>query len=46
MQLEAVVAYRLHGYGNQEIAQSLGCSRRTVERLLALIRQIWQEAAA
>jgi DNA-directed RNA polymerase specialized sigma24 family protein len=43
-ELEAVVLYRLEGCSNDEIAQRLGCARRTVQRMLALIRRLWENA--
>jgi DNA-directed RNA polymerase specialized sigma24 family protein len=36
---------RLEEYTNAEIAGRLPCSERTVERRLALIRGLWEEAA-
>ena len=33
---------KLEGYTNDEIAGQLGCSVRTVERRLRLIRKKWQ----
>ena len=33
---------RMEGYSNEEIAQRLGCSVRTVERRLHLVRTKWQ----
>ena len=44
--LRQVACDRLDGYTNDEIAQRLGCARRTVARRLDLIRGIWLEAAA
>lgn len=43
-ELETVAMMRLEGYGNDEIAEQLGCTRRTVQRMLAIIRQLWGEA--
>jgi DNA-binding CsgD family transcriptional regulator len=31
----------MEGYTNDEIAERLGCARRTVARRLELIRKIW-----
>jgi DNA-directed RNA polymerase specialized sigma24 family protein len=40
--LRTLAVAKLEGYGNQEIADSLGCSIRTVERRLQLIRDLWR----
>ncbi len=37
-----VVLLRMEGYTNEEIAERLGCNRRTVVRKLELIRRRWQ----
>lgn len=39
--LRQVALDRLAGYTNDEIAERLGCARRTVARRLDLIRKIW-----
>ncbi len=39
--LRRVATWKLEGYSNEEIAEKLGCSLRSVERKLALIRQQW-----
>ena len=39
--LRRVALGRLEGYTNDEIADRLGCARRTVARRLDLIRQTW-----
>ena len=39
--LREVVRLRLEGYSNDEIARSLNCGLRTVERKLAVIRKRW-----
>ena len=39
----SIALRRLEGYENAEIARELGCALRTVERRLALIRQIWEQ---
>lgn len=40
-ELETVALMKLEGYTNEEIAEQLGCTRRTVQRMLSLIRQAW-----
>jgi len=42
-ELRQVAVAKLEGYSNIEVAAQLGCSERTVERKLELIRQIWVE---
>jgi DNA-directed RNA polymerase specialized sigma24 family protein len=42
--LRHLARLRLEEYTNAEIAARLGCSERTVERKLALIRGFWEEA--
>jgi DNA-directed RNA polymerase specialized sigma24 family protein len=42
--LRQVAVSRMEGYNNDEIAQRLGCARRTVARRLDLIRQTWLAA--
>jgi DNA-directed RNA polymerase specialized sigma24 family protein len=42
--LRQVARLRVEEYTNAEIAQRLGCTERTVERKLALIRGFWEEA--
>jgi RNA polymerase sigma factor (sigma-70 family) len=44
--LEAMASAKLEGYTNEEIAEQLGCSLRTVERRLHLIRKKWQRGQA
>ena len=39
--LTRIALARMQGQGTADIAEELGCSRRTVERKLILIRQIW-----
>ena len=41
--LRQVALWRLEGYGISEIAEKLGCVRRTVERKLERIREIWDD---
>lgn len=40
--LESLVALKLDGYTNEEIAAKMKCSRWTVQRRIRLIRNIWQ----
>jgi DNA-directed RNA polymerase specialized sigma24 family protein len=39
--LRQVAVSRMEGYNNDEIAQQLGCARRTIARRLELIRKTW-----
>ncbi len=39
----SIALARLEGYQNEEIAQRIKCSVRTVERRLKLIRALWKE---
>ena len=39
--LQEVVALRLESYTDDEIAERLGCSRRTVQRRLEVVRRQW-----
>jgi DNA-directed RNA polymerase specialized sigma24 family protein len=39
----SVAQWKLEGHTNDEIAVKLGCVRRSVERMLQLIRSLWQE---
>jgi DNA-directed RNA polymerase specialized sigma24 family protein len=41
-----VALRKMEGYTNDEIAQELGCSRRTIDRKLDLIRTIWEQPDA
>jgi len=38
-----VAVWKMEGYGNDEIADQLACSRRTVARKLEAIRIIWSK---
>ena len=40
--LQTVALLRVEGYSVEEIADRVGCAKRTVERRLRLIREIWQ----
>lgn len=42
-ELEAVVLLKLEGFKADEIAQQLQYSRRTIQRMLALIRDLWSQ---
>jgi DNA-directed RNA polymerase specialized sigma24 family protein len=42
-QLQALATAKLDGTSNSDLATQLGCSVRTVERRLKLIRDIWRE---
>ena len=44
--LRRVVALRLEGFGVIEIAQQLGCTRKTVQRKLEIIRRTWKNGEA
>jgi DNA-directed RNA polymerase specialized sigma24 family protein len=44
--LRTVAMRKVEGYANEEIAAHVGCSLRTVERRLRLIRSIWEEEGA
>jgi DNA-directed RNA polymerase specialized sigma24 family protein len=41
--LRQVASLRLEGFTGEEIAEQLGCNRRTVTRKLELIRETWLE---
>jgi hypothetical protein len=41
--LRRVAVWKMEGYGNDEIAAKLACSRRTVARKLDAIRTIWSK---
>src|SRR5271157_689985 len=45
-QLRQIALDRMEGYTTDEIAERLGCARRTVARRLDLIRQIWSDESA
>ena len=44
--LQQVAVWKMEGYGNDEIAGKLACSRRTVARKLEAIRIIWNKEQA
>ena len=41
--LRTLALAKMEGYSNQEIAAKIGCSVRTIERRLKLIRDAWKE---
>lgn len=41
--LQKIAVWKLEGYTNGEIAEKIGCSRRTVIRKLDVIKLIWSE---
>jgi DNA-directed RNA polymerase specialized sigma24 family protein len=43
--LQSLALLKMEGYTNSELAARLGCGRRTIERKLRLIRELWKEAA-
>lgn len=44
--LRSVALWKMEGYTNREIAEKLGCSVRSVERKLRLIRGTWEREGA
>ena len=42
-ELRTLALLKMEGYTNEEIASRLGCARVTVQRMLNLIRQTWQQ---
>ena len=42
-ELQQVAMHKVEGFTNEEIAERIGCTRRAVQRRLALIREIWSE---
>jgi len=44
--LRQVAVWKMEGYGNDEIADKLACSRRTVARKLDAIRILWSKEPA
>jgi DNA-directed RNA polymerase specialized sigma24 family protein len=43
--LRKIALLRLEGHSNDEIAQALGCTSRTVMRKIEVIRLLWSDAA-
>lgn len=44
--LQQVAVWKMEGSGNDEIAEKLGCSRRTIARKLEAIRVLWSNEQA
>lgn len=44
-ELEAIVMWKLEGLTNEEIAYEIGYSRRSIQRMLNRIREIWRREA-
>ena len=42
-ELEQVALRKLDGFTNDEVAERLGYSRRTIQRMLNVIRKCWEE---
>ena len=42
-ELESLVMLKLEGYTNDEIAEKLGYTRRTIQRMLNLVRDAWKD---
>jgi DNA-directed RNA polymerase specialized sigma24 family protein len=42
--LRSIASWKMEGYTNDEIAQKLGRTERTVERKLSLIREYWSDS--
>lgn len=42
--VKTIALLRMEGYSVEEIAERLGCGKRTVERRLTLIRRTWSES--
>jgi RNA polymerase sigma factor (sigma-70 family) len=45
-ELEGVACRKMEGYTNEEIAQQLDCSPRSVYRKLTIIRKLWEKELA
>ena len=44
-EFRTIAAWKLEGYTNDEIAEKIPCSVRTVERKLRIIRKSWERAS-
>jgi RNA polymerase sigma factor (sigma-70 family) len=42
-ELRAIAVWKMEGYTSEEIAGRMGCTLRTVERRLGLIRKLWSD---
>lgn len=45
-ELQSIALLKMEGYTNHEVAEQLGCARRTVQRRLELIKLLWQQEIA
>jgi DNA-directed RNA polymerase specialized sigma24 family protein len=45
-ELQSIALLKMEGYANHEVAEQLGCARRTVQRRLHLIKLLWQQEIA
>jgi DNA-directed RNA polymerase specialized sigma24 family protein len=45
-ELRTIALLRMEGFRDHEIADQLGCARRTVQRRVRLIQDIWQQEVA
>ncbi|MCO6455182.1 MAG: helix-turn-helix domain-containing protein [Pirellulaceae bacterium] len=45
-ELRSIALLKMEGYTNQEVAEQLGCARRTVQRRLQLIKTLWEQELA
>lgn len=44
-ELQTLAVRRMEGFTIEEIAENMGYSRRTIQRMLSLIRDVWRAAA-
>ena len=44
--LRAIALWKMEGFTTEEIASKLGCTTRTIERKLQLIRRLWDRGEA
>ena len=42
-ELQMVALLKVEGYKNEEIAERMGCTRRAIQRRLALVKEVWSE---
>jgi RNA polymerase sigma-70 factor (ECF subfamily) len=45
-ELESLVLLKLEGHTNDEIAARLGYNRRTIQRMLNIVRELWKDESA